>query len=452
MAQKRRERETRQVRVSQSLVDGYRKQVDRQGDAAADYMDRAIAAYVRKYPDASTAQIRKFTYETMQAALPNFTDLAETLSCEFMSHLAEKYGWDDVTPKLYDTTDYKLVDKKLHYLADLLNEGDLDGFKSSVTDVTKFYVKRSAQESMIRNCIDASVRYARVPSGFETCSFCFMLASRGFVYGDEEKAGATHKFHPHCDCIVVPGNYGRTKIDGYDPQGMYDRWKNCAETIGVNLDADDEDTNKRIMREVETRDWHWLYTGEAPKIDYSLQPRDSIGKFSKPGSYEREDLVLVKNKKGKLVEPNEWRDIFAHDILSRNGFKVKARPSKAIGQDGKILDGVTTPDIEIDGNIWEIKSPNFGNRRPQKGNELDFIEEAMKSSKRNFNNPYDYKTKSGLGDMSNRRRIVLNMKYRPTDVSKDEIEKKILNEMKEHHVIEVISIDENGTVRRYKNG
>ena len=209
MAKERRERKTRQARVSRSLIDGYREQVDRQGDAAAAYMDKAIATYVRKYPDASTAQIRKFTYETMQAALPNFTDLAETLSCEFMSHLAEKYGWDDVNPVINGSTDYKLVDRKLHYLADLLNEGDLDGFKRSVTDVTKFYVKRSAQESMIRNCIDASVRYARVPSGFETCSFCFMLASRGFVYGDEEKAGATHKFHPNCDCIVVPGNYGR---------------------------------------------------------------------------------------------------------------------------------------------------------------------------------------------------------------------------------------------------
>ncbi len=282
MAQKRRERETRQVRVSQSLVDGYRKRVDKQGDAAAAYMDRAIAAYVRKYPDASTAQVRKFTYETMQAALPNFTDLAETLSCEFMSHLAEKYGWDDVNPVITGSTDYKLVDKKLHYLADLLNEGDLDGFKRSVTDVTKFYVKRSAQESMIRNCIDASVRYARVPSGFETCSFCFMLASRGFVYGDEEKAGATHKFHPNCDCIVVPGAYGRTKIDGYDPQGMYDRWKSCAETIGANPDADDEATNKRIMREVETRDWHWLYTGEAPKVEYK-KPRNLLEGHEKSG-------------------------------------------------------------------------------------------------------------------------------------------------------------------------
>lgn len=319
MAQKRRERETRQVRVSQSLVDGYRKQVDRQGDAAAAYMDRAIASYVRKYPDASTAQVRKFTYETMQAALPNFTDLAETLSCEFMSHLAEKYGWDDVNPVITGSTDYKLVDRKLHYLADLLNEGDLDGFKRSVTDATKFYVKRSAQESMIRNCIDASVRYARVPSGFETCSFCFMLASRGFVYGDEEKAGATHKFHPHCDCIVVPGNYGRTKIDGYDPQGMYDRWKNCAETIGVNLDADDEDTNKRIMREVETRDWHWLYTGEVPKVTYT--------------SYKARKETLEQR-------PHEARTA---ERLSKIGFQCElGKDSKKVGKDSKgrtVFDG-----------------------------------------------------------------------------------------------------------------
>ncbi len=319
MAKERRERKTRQARVSRSLIDGYREQVDRQGDAAAAYMDKAIATYVRKYPDASTAQIRKFTYETMQAALPNFTDLAETLSCEFMSHLAEKYGWDDVNPVINGSTDYKLVDRKLHYLADLLNEGDLDGFKRSVTDVTKFYVKRSAQESMIRNCIDASVRYARVPSGFETCSFCFMLASRGFVYGDEEKAGATHKFHPNCDCIVVPGNYGRTKIDGYDPQGMYDRWKNCAETIGANPDADDKDTNKRIMREVETRDWHWLYTGEAPKVEYK-KPRN-------------------------LLEGHEKSGI---DWLQQQGIRLTTNI--------EIPDAKANIDLTISGVLWELKN------------------------------------------------------------------------------------------------
>lgn len=448
MATKRRNRETRQARVSQSLIDGYRKQVDRQGDAAAAYMDKAIAAYVGKYPDASTAQVRKFTYETMQVALPNFTDLAETLSCEFMSHLAEKYGWDDVNPVITGSTDYKLVDRKLHYLADLLNEGDIDGFKRSVTDVTKFYVKRSAQESMIRNCIDASVRYARVPSGFETCSFCFMLASRGFVYGDEEKAGATHKFHSNCDCIVVPGNYGRTKIDGYDPQGMYDRWKNCAETIGANPDADDDDTNKRIMREVARRDWHWLYTGEAPKIDYSLQSRDSIGMFSKPGSYEREDLILAPNKKGVLREPSEWRDVFAHDSLARAGFKVKNRPSKALGNDGKIIDGVTNPDIEMDGKIWEIKSPRDG--AVGKKDNLSFIQNAMKQANDNFRNPYDYEKKCGMGKVSDRR-VVMNLKYKTKDWSNKDFERRLKSEMQEYGIREVICIDEEGNLRRYKS-
>ncbi len=345
MVQKRQERETRQVSVTQSLINSYRKQVDRQGDAAAAYMDKAIATYVGKYPDASTAQIRKFTYETMQAALPNFTDLAETLSCEFMSHLAEKYGWGDVNPVITGSTDYKLVDRKLHYLADLLNEGDLDGFKRSVTDVTKFYVKRSAQESMIRNCIDASVRYARVPSGFETCSFCFMLASRGFVYGDEEKAGATHKFHPNCDCIVVPGAYGRTKIDGYDPKGMYDRWRSCHEAIGgcdgireawdalpqedrmARIAKEDGDSAKafakfeeaRIMREVETRDWHWLYTGEVPKVMYT--------------SDKAREETLKKR-------PHEVRTA---ERLSKIGFQCElGKDSKKIGKDSRgrtIFDG-----------------------------------------------------------------------------------------------------------------
>ncbi len=342
MAKERRERKTRQARVSQSLIDGYREQVDRQGDAAADYMDKAIATYVGKYPDASTAQIRKFTYETMQAALPNFTDLAETLSCEFMSNLAEKYGWDDVNPVITGSTDYKLVDRKLHYLADLLNEGDLDGFKRSVTDVTKFYVKRSAQENMIRNCIDASVRYARVPSGFETCSFCFMLASRGFVYGDEEKAGATHKFHPDCDCIVVPGAYGRTKIDGYDPDGMYGRWKSCEKTIGGSKQAkvewealDEAKRNEyieraegdksdafrdfernRIKNEVAKRDWHWLYTGKAPKGRYDPEWAD----------YEKDTAVLLGSNG------------FAVDYIERSNAERR-------------------PDFYLNGVKWEMKNP-----------------------------------------------------------------------------------------------
>ena len=173
-----------------------------------------------------------------------------------------------------------------------------------------------------------------------------MLASRGFVYGDEEKAGATNKFHPNCDCIVVPGAKGRTKIDGYDPDGMYDRWKSCEKTIGgikqakVEWEALDEakkneyiehaDGDKlkafedfqrnRIKNEVETRDWHWLYTGEAPKVTYK-----------KPIS----DLL-----------PHEQSAI---ENLSNNGFRITVN----------VEDPAVKANIDLtsdrNGYLWELK-------------------------------------------------------------------------------------------------
>ncbi len=49
------------------------------------------------------------------------------------------------------------------------------------------------------------VAYARVPSGAETCRFCTMLASRGFVYASAKSAGSMNDWHDICDCVILPG-------------------------------------------------------------------------------------------------------------------------------------------------------------------------------------------------------------------------------------------------------
>lgn len=46
--------------------------------------------------------------------------------------------------------------------------------------------------------------YARVATGRETCGWCWMLVSRGPVYRSRESAGEEKKFHPMCDCKIVP--------------------------------------------------------------------------------------------------------------------------------------------------------------------------------------------------------------------------------------------------------
>lgn len=81
----------------------------------------------------------------------------------------------------------------------------------------------------IRNAVERdgnALGWARVATGRETCAFCLMLVSRGPVYQDAESAGLNAddttamqildegdteafnelmtRFHPNCDCKVVP--------------------------------------------------------------------------------------------------------------------------------------------------------------------------------------------------------------------------------------------------------
>ena len=77
----------------------------------------------------------------------------------------------------------------------------------------------------------SKVRYARVPSGGETCPFCMMLASRGAVYHSEATAGGDGHYHAHCRCRIVPV-FGDQQIEGYDPSEWYRKWQTTIQEEG----------------------------------------------------------------------------------------------------------------------------------------------------------------------------------------------------------------------------
>lgn len=110
-------------------------------------------------------------------------------------------------------------------------EGNPDKTAMKVLARLDYEIKKSAARSVVgmggRDSM--RVRFARVPSGIETCSFCLMLASRGFVYISKDSAGAVRHYHPNCDCRIVPGFDGLTEIEGYDPNFIYDQWMNSIE-------------------------------------------------------------------------------------------------------------------------------------------------------------------------------------------------------------------------------
>lgn len=83
------------------------------------------------------------------------------------------------------------------------------------------FIKHAGREKVTQLAVADPVakRFGRVPVG-STCTWCEMLASRGFVYASPKSAGLFMRFHYKCDCQVVPGFEGKNPVEGYDP-GVY---------------------------------------------------------------------------------------------------------------------------------------------------------------------------------------------------------------------------------------
>lgn len=120
------------------------------------------------------------------------------------------------------------TDEVSRFVSDTFSgESPDQSFARMVGRLARDQVARRANDTIIHNVGRDSkkgVRFARVPMGSHTCTFCMMLASRGFVYHSRGTAGEFSHFHSNCRCKVVAGFPG-TKVEGYDPARLYGAWK-----------------------------------------------------------------------------------------------------------------------------------------------------------------------------------------------------------------------------------
>lgn len=103
--------------------------------------------------------------------------------------------------------------------------GDPAKLLRMLLDRESFEVNRASKLGVYNNGKrdQRGVRYARVPSGAETCAWCLMTAGLGFWYMTEESASHSHA---HCDCVIVPGiAFTDVVIDGYDSGALRDMWR-----------------------------------------------------------------------------------------------------------------------------------------------------------------------------------------------------------------------------------
>lgn len=142
------------------------------------------------------------------------------------------------------------ADEVARYQAKKLVKGGDAAFARACGEYARNDAFRSLNETIISNVgrdKDRGVRFARVTTGFETCTFCIMLASRGAVYHTRKSAGEFRHFHRHCDCKVAPGfedDPDAELVEGVRPEELRDLHERFREIDDCGLPRIQEDALK----------------------------------------------------------------------------------------------------------------------------------------------------------------------------------------------------------------
>lgn len=109
--------------------------------------------------------------------------------------------------------------------------GDMGKLERLIAERVSFEINRAAKVSVWRNGQrdPRDVRFARVPTGAETCAWCLMTAGLGYWYMTAEAASHTHR---SCDCAIVPSiGRGEVHIPGYDSTVYRDMWREANKAL-----------------------------------------------------------------------------------------------------------------------------------------------------------------------------------------------------------------------------
>lgn len=175
---------------------------------------------------ADVADIRNAVIAIMQPACGASSTMAARLAADFYNGLRAQFGIDDGYMAQVDSqrVPEATTGAVRAFVQDLVDDKPIEQFVGKCADRIDYETRKAANECVEFNAKNdpKKPRWARIPTGVETCQFCIMLASRGFVYHTEETASHAHA---HCDCRVIPSWDKSPTAQGYDPDLYYDMWK-----------------------------------------------------------------------------------------------------------------------------------------------------------------------------------------------------------------------------------
>lgn len=239
------------------------------------------------------AECRDIVLQALAAVMPTYIDAAAQVGADMYdavreAAVGEAMGATAISGYEPDAT----IGAIKAFVQDIVDGKPVGQFNRKVLARVDRDIRRAENVSVAENARRDPMKpkYARVPSGSETCGFCLMLSSFGFHYSD--KSAASHA-HDNCDCRVV-AQFDKSNVEGYDPDEMYKHYNQCLDSLGGtsgvrkqwrNLPDDERKKrieehggkesdafqaflNGRMAAEIETRDPEWFRTGRVPEITF----------------------------------------------------------------------------------------------------------------------------------------------------------------------------------------
>ena len=227
--------------ISAAEFAAYNREVARIGDRAAADVESSVLAWCRSHEDATVAEKREAAKLIMEGFVQGYDDVAAEFAAQWYDRRAEQGGARLDQAVTMTTYRPDSVDAVARYQAKKLAKGGDAAFAKACGEFARDDAFRSLNETIAANVgrdKDKGVRFARVPTGFETCTFCLMLASRGAVYHTRKTAGEFKHFHRRCDCKIVPGfgdDPDAELVEGVRPKELYELYKQFKDIDGYGL-------------------------------------------------------------------------------------------------------------------------------------------------------------------------------------------------------------------------
>lgn len=384
--------------ISRKEFDAYNLEVARLGDEAASNVGESIMGWCRSHGGATVAEKREAAKVIMDGFVQAYDEEAARFAADWYDYRAELGGARLDQALTMTTYSPESVDEVARYQAKkLVKEGDA-AFAKACGEYARNDLFRSLNETIIVNVgrdRKKGARFARVPTGTETCTFCLMLASRGAVYHTRKSAGEFKHFHRHCDCKVVPGfedDQDAELVEGVRPDELRDQFAQFKD-----IDEDDSLTS----------------------ADKDAAKRAVLGSPGPPVVYKKPKEAFAHERGGSY-------DLAAHEALRAAGHEVAVRKEDA-------PEGFSNIDLLLDGRLCELKSPTSD---ASGVNGLRFIERNIRKAVRQFEKVEGGPVRPSI--------VVLNCEEVP--VTREDALKRVRLEMSRHDIDRVILLTRGGAI------